>query len=173
MLRGLCARLAGTDLHLRDDLFQDGVLAVLKALERFDPEKGLAEHFAARSARGCILNSCRSRRSRWRETSAGSFAEPDDDDSGGASGLSLQIVALEAGAEHPAFNEIDFRTVTKLAATILTANEFRAVELVYFEERQTKETAVQMGVSAPRITQLVQSALAKLRRALAASLARN
>jgi hypothetical protein len=50
MLRGLSARLAGADLSLREDFFQEGVAALLRAQERFDATKGFAEHFATRSA---------------------------------------------------------------------------------------------------------------------------
>lgn len=60
MLRGLSARLAAADLSVREDYFQEGVAAVLTALERFDATKGCVEHLAARSARSSLLNYRRS-----------------------------------------------------------------------------------------------------------------
>src|SRR2546428_4971795 len=77
MLRGLSARLAGPDLSLRAEFFQEGVVAVLSALERFDASKGFVERFAARSARGSLLNYSRSLRRRQREVCVGSFADAD------------------------------------------------------------------------------------------------
>jgi DNA-directed RNA polymerase specialized sigma subunit len=64
MFRGLSARLAGADLSLREDTFQEGVAAVLAALERFDVTSGYDEHFTARSARGRLLDYRRSLRHR-------------------------------------------------------------------------------------------------------------
>ena len=131
MLRGLSARLAGVDLSLREDFFQEGVVAVLTALERFDPTKGFIEHFAARSARGSLLNYRRSLRRREREICVGSFAEPDADRIDDGVALSLQLDALEGASRRPAFDAMDCRLIWEIAVTILTSNELRAVELVH------------------------------------------
>ena len=133
MLRGLSARLAGTDLSLREDFFQEGVAAVLTALERFDATKGFVEHFAARSARGSLLNCCRSVRRRQREICVGSFAEPDADRTDNGVTLSLQLDALEAASGSPAFDAMDCRLIREVAVTILTSQELRAVEMVHLE----------------------------------------
>ena len=107
MLRRLSARLAGADLQLREDFFQVGAAAALTALERFDARKGLVEHFAARSARGSVLNYRRSLWRRQREICVGTFAEADTDTAESGVALSLQLDALEATAEAPAFDAMD------------------------------------------------------------------
>src|SRR6266851_5299180 len=88
LLRGLSTRLAGADLSLREDFFQEGVVAVLTALERFDATKGFVEHFAARSARGSLLNYRRSLRRRQREICVGTFGEVDADTADDGAALS-------------------------------------------------------------------------------------
>jgi len=133
MLRGLSARLAGTDLSLREDYFQEGVAAVLTALERFDATKGLVEHFAARSARGSLLNYLRSLRRRQREICVGTFAEADADAADKGVALSLQLDALASACGAPAYDAMDCRLIRETAVTILTSNELCAVELVHFE----------------------------------------
>jgi RNA polymerase sigma factor (sigma-70 family) len=169
MLRGLSARLTGADLSLREDFFQVGVAAVLTALERFDATKGLVEHFAARSARGSLLNYRRSLWRREREICVGSFAEVDADRTNDGVALSLQLDALESASRKPAFDAMDCRLIWEIAVTILTPNELRAVELVHLEGWQANEAALKLGVSAPRVTQLVSSALRKLRSLLIAN----
>jgi len=163
MLRGLSARLAGADLSLREDYFQEGVAAVLTALERFDATKGLVEHFAARTARGSLLNYRRSLRRRQQEICVGSFAEADADGTNNGVALSLQLDALEGASRKPAFDAMDCGLIWGIAVTILTSNELRAVELIHLEGWQANEAALKLGVSAPRVTQLVSSALRKLR----------
>jgi len=163
MLRGLSARLAGADLSLRDDFFQEGVVAVLTALERFDATKGCIERFAARSARGSLLNYRRSLRRRQREVCVGTFAEADADTANNQVALSLQLDALEGASGAPAFDLIDCRLIWELAAAILTQKELCAFKLVHLEGWQSNEAAVEMGASAPRVSQLISSALRKLR----------
>ena len=163
MLRGLSARLAGADLSLREDFFQEGAVAVLTALARCDEAKGLVEHFAARSARGRLLNYQRELRHRQREISVGTFAEPGADGAENSLALALQLGATEVAVSAPAFDAMDCNLIRETAATVLTRNELRAIELVHFEGWQANEAAVEIGVSPPRITQLISSALRKLR----------
>ncbi|MBI5773606.1 MAG: sigma-70 family RNA polymerase sigma factor [Verrucomicrobia bacterium] len=169
ILRGLSARLAGADLHLREDFFQEGAVAVLTALERFDATKGCAEHFCARYVRGSLLNYRRSLRSLRREIYIGSFSESDAQEANGDTTLSLQLEAREAAMATPAFDAMDCRLVWEAAVAVLTPNELRAVELVHFEGWRANEAAVAMRVSAPRVTQLISSAILKLRARLVAN----
>ncbi|SRR6266446_4304492 len=43
----------------REDFVSEGVLAVLTAANRFKPEQGELEHYAARLQKGCLLNNRR------------------------------------------------------------------------------------------------------------------
>jgi RNA polymerase sigma factor (sigma-70 family) len=163
ILRGLSARLAGSDFHLREDFFQEGAVAVLTAMKRFDASRGCAEHFCARSVRGSLHNHRRSLHHLRREICIGSFTEADADNATGDATLSVQLEAREAAMTAPGFDAMDCRLVWEAAVALLTPNELRAVELVHFEGWRANEAAVAMRVSAPRVTQLITSAIRKLR----------
>src|ERR1043165_9279044 len=56
ILDGLSTKFASGDPHLRDDLNQVGALAVFKATQRFTERKGALACYAARYAKGAMLN---------------------------------------------------------------------------------------------------------------------
>src|SRR6267378_3092521 len=79
MLIALASRLARGNRELAADYFQDGACAVLPAVSRFKPAKGSAVCYAARFARGTLLNRRRWLAYRQREVPVGGFQEPDGD----------------------------------------------------------------------------------------------
>jgi RNA polymerase sigma factor (sigma-70 family) len=163
MLTALASKLARGDCELEADYLQDGACAVLTAVSRFNPAKGSAVCYAARFARGILLNRRRWRAYRQREVAVGRFEKLDaDDHEENALGF-----GREAAADHHALNRlldgVDCRLVRELAVQTLTPKELRAFELVHFDGYLPSEAAVKLGVSAARITQLISAALAKVR----------
>lgn len=166
MIANLSSRLATGVADEREDFQQEGTLAVLTALSRFDPRKGKAERYAARYAKGWLLNRRRWFVSRRHEVTVGLFGEfPLDGVQGKA-----RLEAMRRSADQPAadreLGRIDSERVRELALRTLTARELLMIELVYFEGLQPKEAAVRMRISAPRASQLIAAGLAKLRRHL-------
>ena len=54
-------------------------------------------------------------------------------------------------------------TVWASAATILTPNERAVIQSIFFDGLRANEVARNMGITAPRITQLYATGVAKLR----------
>src|SRR5438128_4643725 len=163
MLTALASKLARGDRDLKADYMQDGACAVLTAVSRFNPGKGSAVCYAARFARGTLLNRRRWRTYRQREFAIGGFNQPEP----AGHGDNAINFGQDAATDHHALNHlldgIDCRLVRELAAQTLTAKELRAFELVHFDGYLPSEVAAKLGVSGPRVTELVASALAKVR----------
>ena len=166
MIASLSSRLAAGIPDQREDFEQEGALAILTALGRFDSTKGKAERYTARYAKGSLLNRRRWLISRRRELSLGLFGDLHLDGLQGKARLD----EIRGSADRPAadrhINRIDSERVRELAVRTLTAREFLILDLVYFEGLMPKEAASRMGISAPRASQLIAVGLRKLRRRL-------
>jgi RNA polymerase sigma factor (sigma-70 family) len=166
MIANLSSRLASGVPDEREDFQQEGTLAVLTALGRFDSTKGKAERYAARYAKGWLLNRRRWFVSRRREVTVGLFGEfPLDGVRGRARLEAMRRSGDQLGADRH-LSRIDSERVRELAVRTLTARELLMIELVYFEGLQLKEAAVRMRISAPRASQLIAAGLSKLRQRL-------
>jgi RNA polymerase sigma factor (sigma-70 family) len=163
VLRGLSRRIAGERLDLRNDYYQEGALAIATAAASFVSSKGDLDHYAARSARGKMLNYRRSLRAKRVEVSVGLFAEADFEEDSISDAYEAQLALADNDQRRRMEQHVDATTIWASAAKILTANERRVMRLIFFESLRPNEAAQVMGVSAPRITQLFASGVRKLR----------
>ena len=164
ILDRLSAKFANGDPHLRDDLNQVGVLGVLRAMQRFKPGKGLIACYAACYAKGAMLHHRRWLRKFNREISLSDFAtagESEDDSPQGCNSIFRDDSAYEN-----LIANVDGTLLRELAASVLTVRERNALLAVFFDGNLPSEAAVALGLSAPRVSQLLESALSKLRKHL-------
>ena len=163
VLRGLSYKIAGERADLREDYFQEGALAVAKAQASFVPRKGNIDRYATRSAHGRMLNYHRKLLAQRNEVPVGLFAEgsPGDRQPPEAHVALIEVADTEQGRRTE--NRVDATMIWASAARILTRNERSVIHLMFFEGLRANEIAVELALSAPRITQLYASGVAKLR----------
>jgi RNA polymerase sigma-B factor len=146
--------------HL-EDLVQVGVLGLIKAVDRFRPERGVAlGAFAAPTIVGEIKHHLRDRTwplsvpRRLRESSTPS-----------------EFVASEAEAEEAPETEetladAEDRAVLEPALRALDERERRILELRFFADLSQVEIADELGISQVHVSRLQRGALDKLRGAI-------
>ena len=164
ILNGLSAKFANGNPHLREDLNQVGTLAVFKAMQRFKSSKGSLACYAACYAKGAMLHHRRWLRKFNREISLSDFGigiESDDD-----SPQVCNSIFRDDTAHEKLIANVDGAFLRELAASVLTVRERSVLLVVFFEGNLPSEAAVTLGLSAPRVSQLLQSALSKLRKHL-------
>jgi RNA polymerase sigma factor (sigma-70 family) len=161
ILDGLSTKFANGDPHLRDDLNQVGALAVFRAMQRFKPRKGTLACYAARCAKGAMLNHRRWLRKFNREVlwSDMGFENESDDFSSHA----WNSMFRDDSAEESLIAIVDGTFLRELAASVLTVKERNVISAVFFDGYLQSEAAATLEISAPRVTQLLQSALDKLK----------
>lgn len=164
ILDGLSTKFANGDPHLRDDLNQVGALAVFDAMRRFEAHKGALVHYAARYAKGAMLNHRRWLRRFNREISLCDIGFESELDDG--SSQTRNSIFRDDSAEESLIASVDGTFLRELAAAVLTVKERNVILVVFFDGNLPGEAAVTLGISAPRVTQLLQSALGKLRKHL-------
>lgn len=166
ILRGLSRKIAGGQFDLQEDYFQEGAVAVVKAFYSYDAKKGILDHYATRCARGRMLNHRRWLQTRGNEVSVGGFSEEDCELENNRIAFAANQAIADTFAARRLQNRIDAAVVWALAKRCLTRQERVAMELVYVSGLLPREASQEMGVSGPRITQLLSSSLEKLRRRL-------
>jgi len=161
ILDGLSLKLADGDSHLREDLSQVGAIAAFRAMQRFNPNKGILAHYAVCSAKGAMLHHRRWQRKFIREISfadLGTEAESEQD-----LPQSHDLLFRDDSAHDRLIGSVDGVFLRELARSVLTARERDVILLTFFEGHLPGEVAHILGVSAARVTQLLQSALTRLR----------
>jgi RNA polymerase sigma factor (sigma-70 family) len=164
ILDGLSAKFANGNPHLREDLNQVGALAVFKAMQRFRPSKGSIACYAACCAKGAMLHHRRWLRKFSREISLSDFGigiESEDDSPEGCNSI-----FRDDSAQENLIANVDGVFLRELAASVLTVRERSVLLIVFFDGNLPSEAALTLGLSAPRVSQLLQSALSKLRKHL-------
>lgn len=162
VLRGLARKIAGELIDLRDDLFQEGALGVVKAVASFKPSKGNLDHYATRCARGRMLNYRRSLHRRMGEMSLDLLIETGEKEKRSTAGRMARRLLSDRDQVREAQTRFDAMRIWDSAATILTAKERRVIQSIFFDGIRANQTARNMGLSAPRITQLYAKGIAKL-----------
>jgi RNA polymerase sigma factor (sigma-70 family) len=160
VLRGLARKIAGDFIDLRDDLFQEGALGVVKAIASFKPTKGDLDHYATRCARGRMLNYRRSLR--VGEMPLDLLIETGEKEKRSTAGRTARRLLSDRDQVRESQTRFDAKTIWESAAAILTTNERRVIQAIFFDGIRAIETARSMGLSAPRITQLYAKGIAKL-----------
>ena len=163
VLCGLARKIAGERVDLREDYFQEGALGALQAMASFVPSKGNLDHYATRCAHGRMLNYRRSLRRRANELSVGLFNESDQKEERIPAAYSAQLLLTDREQARSMENRVDAMGVWALAATILSPNERRVIQSMFFDGMRANEVGRNMRLSAPRITQLYAAGVAKLR----------
>jgi RNA polymerase sigma factor (sigma-70 family) len=161
ILDGLSKKFSNGNPHLQDDLNQVGALAVFKAMQRFKPQKGSLTHYASRYARGAMLHHRRWLRKFDPEISLNEIRFESDGDNDFRQGW--DSILRDDSAEQSLISTVDGALLRDLAVSVLTVRERNVILLIFFNGNLPGEAAVALGVSAPRVTQLLQSAVAKLR----------
>jgi len=164
-LTGLSRRLAGPRYQERSDYYQEGALGVCIAVSRLNRDRGSIVAYAGRWARGRMLNRMRAMKFRSREVNVGTFSETETelDQFYDSTAKDARKKLVDDSSPVRLLEQIDAKLVWRFAPRILTPKELRAIQLIYFEGITVRDAAFQMGVSSPRITQLISAALAKLR----------
>jgi RNA polymerase sigma-B factor len=146
LVHGIARRFASSGEQL-DDLVQAGSIGLIKAVDRFDPDRGPSlAAFAAPVIEGEIRHHLRRRRRHaTRET-----AEPPDGLDGGTpgEGQSEARLALAPGWQ------------------ALPDRERRLLELRFFEDRTQAQIASELGISQAHVSRLLRAALDRLRAGL-------
>jgi len=161
ILGGLSAKLANGNKHLQDDLKHEGVVAAIQASGKFNSLKGQLSHYAARSARGAMFNHLRWLSKFNREASIHEMERDGEPD--GVSAFSENVRFADALADKNLISAVDGNLLFDLAVSVLTPKERRVIWVIFFMGHSPSGAALELSVSAPRITQLMQSALKKLR----------
>lgn len=150
----------------RDDLFAAGTIGLMDALTKSVGERGPKfEWYARVRIRGAIVDHLRkedwlTRRQRREACSAGGETTMMSLDGVAESRLGIADAAespygvLELDAERRALCD---------AIARLSPRERSVIERRFFEERPLKDIAAELGVSAPRVSQLLTRAVASLR----------
>jgi RNA polymerase sigma-B factor len=141
-----------------EDLVQVGALGLIKAVDRFRPERGVAlGAFAAPTIVGEIKHHLRDRTwpvsvpRRLRESRAPSeFVAPEAE-------------ADAAGGDDETFSEVEDRALLELAFRALHERERRILELRFFADLSQVEIADELGISQVHVSRILQGALKKLR----------
>jgi RNA polymerase sigma-B factor len=158
LVRSVARRFAGEEPL--DDLVQVGTIGLIKAVDRFDAERGseLAP-FAAASIAGEIRHHLRDRCAPVRVPRRLR-----------AEGLRVRPVPLEAIAElareADATAAADDRVAVETALRLLDARERHIVALRYFGGLSQAQIASRVGLSQAHVSRLLGGALGKLGRAL-------
>lgn len=156
----------------RDDLVSAGVFGLIDSLRRNGGDGGAAfEWYARTRIRGAIFDELRaqdwlSRRARAAGDVAACFVSFEDVANDDESGLAC-------GGDDPseAFESCSLRHALARALDQLPEREGRVVVRYYFEGAKLKDIGAELGVSEPRISQLLARAIERLRAILLADAA--
>jgi RNA polymerase sporulation-specific sigma factor len=159
----------GGDYHRREDLFQEGTLGLLHAVERFDAAKGAKlATFANGHIRGRMQNLLRAEskhRGTWSLQDNSWRVENDeeiDDDT-------VPIGAAEClGAVDEFLFQVELRLIQQPVRFLqdgFTVKQRRVFTLRFGDGMNPSEIAALLRVSPARVSQVLTEAIAKLRRA--------
>lgn len=166
MLLGMARNFSMGDRAIQDDYFQVGSVGVWQAFRSHDAARGELEHFAMHCARRQMLNQRRRYCTYDVEISIGDMMFQDCEEwVVGEAYEAHKRLCREAVTESLSVSK-DCSFIWDIAAEKLTSRELAVIRLVYFDGMLHAEAARELRISPPRITQLVASALAKLREAI-------
>jgi len=147
LVRKLARKYAKNDANLRDDLISEGNLGLIRAVEKFDPEKGVKfVTYAHQWISGMQRNEVR--RQAKERTRAGELKLDPEDLSGGVHAIdeARDVVSRALGS-------LDARSADILSASFGLGGEAQT----------HREIAARLGITPARVGQIEKAALAKLR----------
>jgi RNA polymerase sigma factor (sigma-70 family) len=164
VVSALATRYCHGDRSRKDDLRQEGLLAIVEAHRRFDKNKGSLSNFANRSAKGRMQNHRRSIR-RWKQELHYDFSEglTPSSESGENEAKWEDVLLGDESAHDRILKQVDIAFLHKAMQSRLTRQEQNVLEMLYTDDMTSVEVARRLQISAPRVTQIHQNAVRKLR----------
>jgi len=155
LVRALARRYAARQEQL-DDLAQVGALGLIKAVDRFDPERGHSlEAYAVPTIVGEI-------RRHLRDTGPPVRVTRGDR----AAGVVVRAVPLEEGVEPTAPEPGDERVLVERGLRALPRRQRRIVHLHYFGNLSQRGIATELGLSQVHVSRLLHESLGRMRDAI-------
>lgn len=173
VLTGLSRKLAGADRDIQADYFQIGMVGAWEAFRSHDANAGQLEHFAVFCAKRQMLKRRRWQKSRDCEIPAGDLGIRDSDTELSAIELEAHEQLSKEAVSYRLCDAVDCSLIWEVAVVVLTSKEFEVMRLIYVRGLLPVEVTSELHISAPRVTQLVKSALAKLRAAITTPFSQN
>lgn len=147
----------------REDFLQDALLQVIEASRGYEAAWGPFDRFLLMVARRSMRNQQRY----WTMRRPERNGIPIDDLLEAHTDRPIRDedrLAVQHGTdETEPVSQVDLQTVTEVMHCILTRMERDAYFMVMVEDQAKKDVALVLGVSRPRVTQLVQAAHRKVR----------
>lgn len=170
LVRGLARRYAGRGEQL-DDLIQVGAIGLMKAIERFDPDRGVdLPAFAIPTISGEIQRHLRDRVApiKMPRRESGAAAEPPPSVESLSGGREEGEASALPGVLEPGFELGEDRAALERAFRVLDPRERRVLELSFFAELPQSRIGRELGISQIHVSRLSRRALEKLRAELGA-----
>lgn len=172
LARVVSRRLPG-GAELEEDLYQNGVIGLIQAAERFDPSRGLAFNvYCLRRVAGAMWDSVRGRNYPLQSTSIEQLlGDPrricnDLHDHPGAQYTNCADTPWWTPSETPNYEEqIDRERAASRALETLPARQRRVVEMHYLEDRSLASLPPDLGCSKSYVKKLHVAAIRSLRAA--------
>lgn len=164
LVRGLARRYAGRGEQL-DDLVQVGAIGLMKAIDRFDPDRGVdLPAFAIPTIAGEIQRHLRDRVGPIRMPRRDGRAEPVPLPSVETLSADRQEgAAALPGMLEPGFELGEDRAALERAFRVLDPRERRVLQLSFFAELPQSRIGRELGISQIHVSRLARRALEKLR----------
>lgn len=180
----------------REDLLQAGMIGLLEAIERYDPDRGFKfETYAVSRIHGAMQDELRridwlprSERKRLREAAQGDGENTEQSfrsarfPNASAENIVLTREALDSLHEYAVSNDFQLEDTSPSIAEQLNHEQIRSrvadqiealpererliITLYYYEEMKFKEIGEILGVSESRVSQIHATVLAQIRRSL-------
>lgn len=152
---------------LAEDLYQEGVIGLLKAYGAYDPEQGKFAIYANSCVRGAILEYIRNNRCLirvGRKTESIKFCD-------------INTSLTPDGRTYEETIPIDYclsttvcnQVVAKQAVDYLKGKEHEVIKKYYFQDIEQPKIAKQMGISESRVSQIHREALTRMKNILGVS----
>jgi RNA polymerase sigma-B factor len=170
LARAIARRYAGRGEQL-DDLVQVGAIGLMKAIERFDPERGVdLPAFAVPTISGEIQRHLRDRVAPIRvpRREGGAVGERPPTVESLSTGRADGEAAPQPGVLEPGFELGEDRAALERAFRVLDPRERRVLELSFFAELPQSRIGRELGISQIHVSRLARRALEKLRAELGA-----
>lgn len=170
LVRGLARRYAGRGEQL-DDLVQVGAIGLMKAIERFDPDRGVdLPAFAVPTISGEIQRHLRDRVApiRMPRREGGAAADPPPSVESLSRGRGDDEAPALPGVLEPGFELGEDRAALERAFRVLDPRERRVLQLSFFAELPQSRIGKELGISQIHVSRVSRRALEKLRAELEA-----
>ncbi|KKL63235.1 hypothetical protein LCGC14_2177130 [marine sediment metagenome] len=166
-VRGLAKKFDRKGHDLKEDLFQEGMMGLMQAAERFDPDKHVSfRQYAHARVRGSMVDwlrrflpGARPQNGPFRALFIDSLNREIDK-------TNRHGEALTVGQTIGSDGDVARRSFRMLCKTVLTTREFRIIEHVYFNGGTARDLRDEFGISESQISHNHTKAKEKLKEAI-------